>query len=71
MSYLKRHAAWVLVMGLSLSAAVQASEQLAAYYGCINCHGANRRGDAPDLDRLAQQMAGYKGDDAALTDGGK
>lgn len=43
-----------------------ASAQLAAQYGCINCHGAYPRGESPSFEQLAAKMGKYKGDDAAL-----
>jgi len=47
-------------------APAHASMQMAVQYGCINCHGAHLRGEAPSFERLAEKMAEYKGDEAAL-----
>ncbi len=54
------------VAALGVVTLAQASLPLATDYGCINCHGAHPRGEAPTLARLAEKMAKYQGDDAAL-----
>lgn len=59
-------AAVLAVAWLSAGTAAQASERMAADYGCFNCHGAHPRGEAPTLAQLADKMAKYKGDDAGL-----
>lgn len=53
---------------LALAAPAQAagSAAMAAEYGCVNCHGSYPRGESPSLERLAEKMAKYKGDDAGL-----
>lgn len=46
---------------------VSASEQLAVDMGCYNCHArASKVQNAPTMARLAEHMAKYRGDEAAL-----
>ncbi len=66
MAHMKRHAAWVLALGLGMASGAQANLAMATQYGCTNCHGAQPRGEAPGFERLAGKLAKYKGDDAAL-----
>jgi cytochrome c551/c552 len=54
-----------LLITLSLSTAAQASSQLAVEKGCYSCHGAQRRGEAPSIERLAAKLARLKDDAAA------
>ena len=57
------------LIGLSLLAApagAQASPELAVQMGCSNCHGAHRRGDAPDFKHLSEKLAKRKGEPAAV-----
>ena len=61
---------WLKDLGLGAAAlvvagAALASPQLAADYGCVNCHGAYQRGDAPTFERLSGKLAKYRGDEAA------
>jgi len=55
-----------VVLLFSVCAPVHASMQMAVDYGCLNCHGAYPRGEAPSFERLADKLVKYKGDDAAL-----
>ncbi|NCP41792.1 MAG: hypothetical protein GW848_15090 [Rhodoferax sp.] len=59
-------AAAVAALTVVVCAPAQASAQLAADYGCVNCHGAYPRGESPSFEQLAGKMAKYKGDAAAL-----
>jgi len=54
------------VLSFAVGAPAHASVELAANYGCVNCHGAYPRGESPSFEQLADKMAKYKGDDAAL-----
>jgi cytochrome c551/c552 len=50
---------------LTVPTSARASEQLAAHFGCLSCHGAYPRDEAPSLERLSAKLAKFKGDAAA------
>ena len=45
--------------------AVHASPQMFVEYGCYNCHGNFRRGDAPSIEGLTKRLSRLKDDAGA------
>lgn len=64
---------WVVValspMGMACAQTPDAAagSSLAAQSGCLNCHGAQPRGDAPAFLRMQERAAGRAGDRDAVT----
>lgn len=56
----------LLLAGLVVPLASQASAELAVEMGCVNCHGTPARAGAPSLDHLAAKLQRRAGDAAAL-----
>ena len=58
----------VAVLALSALAptGARANASLAADMGCLNCHGAQPRGDAPSFKRMQERAGNRKGDGNGL-----
>lgn len=54
-----------LLLAIACPGAAHASPQMFVEYGCYNCHGNFRRGDAPSIEGLTRRLSRFKDDPTA------